>query len=176
MSRLSVHERASVLRDSVFASIDGIITTFAVVAGAQGAGLDSTIVLIIGSANLLADAVSMTIGNYLGTKSEIEYEETKHKPAKDHPQMSSHLLATFFPFVLAGFLPLLPYFFDSPYKFQRSTIMVIMSLFLVGGIRSYYTKRSLVVSGFETVVIGGVAAFVAFGVGRFIDVYILGGA
>jgi len=34
----SIYEKASLLRDAVFAADDGIITTFAVVAGSTGAG------------------------------------------------------------------------------------------------------------------------------------------
>lgn len=59
--------------DAVYGALDGIVTTFAVVAGATGATLSVVIVLILGFANLLADGLSMALGNYLGTKSEMEY-------------------------------------------------------------------------------------------------------
>ena len=58
------------IRDIVYAAHDGIITTFAVVAGARGAGLNKWVVLALGLANLAADGLSMAIGNYLGIKSE----------------------------------------------------------------------------------------------------------
>lgn len=61
------------LGDFVFGAIDGSITTFAVVSGVAGASLSSSIVLILGFANLLADGFSMAIGNYLSSKSDIEY-------------------------------------------------------------------------------------------------------
>lgn len=61
------------LRDAVYGANDGIITTFAVVAGVAGAELSSTIVLILGFANLLADGFSMAMSNYLGEKSSREY-------------------------------------------------------------------------------------------------------
>lgn len=61
------------IRDLVYGANDGIITTFAVVAGVAGASLSSTVVLILGFANLLADGLAMAIGNYLGTKSEAAY-------------------------------------------------------------------------------------------------------
>jgi len=67
------------LKDFVYGASDGIVTTFAVVAGVAGARLDSTIVLILGFANLIADGLSMAIGNYLGTKSENEL----HKKERD---------------------------------------------------------------------------------------------
>jgi vacuolar iron transporter family protein len=61
------------IRDLVYGANDGIITTFAVVAGVAGASLSATVVLILGFANLLADGLAMALGNYLGTKSEAAY-------------------------------------------------------------------------------------------------------
>jgi len=58
------------LGEFVYGGIDGSVTTFAVVAGAVGAGLDSVIIIILGFANLLADGFSMSIGAYLSAKSE----------------------------------------------------------------------------------------------------------
>lgn len=58
------------LPEIVYGSIDGIVTTFAVVAGSAGADLSITIVLILGMANLFADGLSMSIGSYLSRKSE----------------------------------------------------------------------------------------------------------
>ncbi len=57
----------------VLGAQDGIVTTFAVVAGAMGAALPLGVILILGFANLFADGVSMATGNYLGAKSEVEY-------------------------------------------------------------------------------------------------------
>lgn len=58
------------LGEFVYGGIDGCVTTFAVVAGAVGAGLDSAIIIILGFANLLADGFAMSVGAYLSTKSE----------------------------------------------------------------------------------------------------------
>ncbi|MFY9457863.1 MAG: VIT1/CCC1 transporter family protein [Candidatus Spechtbacterales bacterium] len=58
------------LKDAVYAANDGVITTFAVVAGVVGASLDPIVILVLGFANLFADGISMASGNYLGTKSE----------------------------------------------------------------------------------------------------------
>ncbi|MFT7281770.1 MAG: VIT1/CCC1 family predicted Fe2+/Mn2+ transporter, partial [Cyclobacteriaceae bacterium] len=62
----------------VFGGIDGCVTTFAVVAGASGAHLDSSVVIILGFANLLADGFSMSVGSYLSSKTEKEQYE-KHR-------------------------------------------------------------------------------------------------
>jgi len=66
------------LREFVYGGIDGSITTFAVVAGAEGAHLSSSIVIIMGFANLIADGFAMSVGSYLSSKSEREIYN-KHK-------------------------------------------------------------------------------------------------
>ncbi len=66
------------LGEFVYGGIDGCVTTFAVVAGAVGAGLSSSIIIILGFANLLADGFAMSVGAYLSSKSEKDNYE-KHK-------------------------------------------------------------------------------------------------
>jgi VIT1/CCC1 family predicted Fe2+/Mn2+ transporter len=61
------------IKSWVYGGLDGIITTFAVVAGVAGASLSAGVVLILGFANLIADGLSMAVGDYLSTKSENEY-------------------------------------------------------------------------------------------------------
>lgn len=58
------------IHDIVYGGHDGIVTTFAVVAGTAGADLSVGIVIILGIANLLADGVSMGAGAFLSGKSE----------------------------------------------------------------------------------------------------------
>jgi hypothetical protein len=54
------------LADTVLGATDGIVTTFAIVAGAVGVSLSAGIVLIMGVANLMGDGFSMAVSNYLG--------------------------------------------------------------------------------------------------------------
>lgn len=80
-ARIEQSENKAVGKDIVYGGIDGVITTFAIVAGVQGAQLDSSVALILGVANLLADGFSMAASNYLSVQTEnsekamfIEYE------------------------------------------------------------------------------------------------------
>ncbi len=73
-----VHRYQEFLGEFVYGGIDGSVTTFAVVAGSAGASLDSSIIIILGFANLIADGFSMSVGSYLSNKSEIENFE-KHE-------------------------------------------------------------------------------------------------
>ena len=67
-------QQGQYLKSAVYGGLDGIVTTLAVVAGVAGAELSAGIVLILGFANLIADGLSMAVGDYLSTKSELEYE------------------------------------------------------------------------------------------------------
>jgi vacuolar iron transporter family protein len=63
------------LREIVYGADDGIITTFAVVAGFSGfqsnaaGGIAAVSVLVFGLANLFADGLSMGVGSFLSTRS-----------------------------------------------------------------------------------------------------------
>ena len=67
------------IEDFVYGGTDGVITTFAIVAGAFGASLSISVILILGFANLLADGFSMSIGNYLSRRTNIEYIEKERR-------------------------------------------------------------------------------------------------
>lgn len=72
-------EAGKYVKSIIYGGVDGIITTFAIVAGVVGAGLKLEIVIILGIANLLADGLSMGIGDYLSTKAEREYEADERR-------------------------------------------------------------------------------------------------
>lgn len=74
----------SYLRDFVYGAIDGTVTTFAVVAGAAGAGLRGGIVIVLGMANLVADGFSMAISNFLATRAEHEQMERARQDEARH--------------------------------------------------------------------------------------------
>jgi VIT1/CCC1 family predicted Fe2+/Mn2+ transporter len=69
-SRLAEKRSPSYLPDFIYGAIDGAVTTFAVVAGVEGASLDERIVVILGGANLIADGFSMAASNFLGTRAD----------------------------------------------------------------------------------------------------------
>lgn len=157
------------LKDLVYGANDGIITTFAVVSGVAGAQLEARIVLILGFANLLADGFSMGASNLLSIRSD---EAVRHASglAVLEPFPGRHSLATFAAFVLAGCVPLLSYVVtvtDDP--FATAVFLTLAALFFVGAARSLVTGLSWFKSGLEMLLIGSVAAGVAYGVGSFVE-------
>lgn len=91
------------LKQIVYGGNDGIVTTFAVVAGFEGAGgsnpasaLGVSVVLLFGLANLLGDAASMGLGDYISERSEREVEDAEREGLRnlariDGPQMAATL-------------------------------------------------------------------------------------
>ena len=214
------------VRDFIYGAVDGAITTFAIVAGVAGAGLSSSVIIILGFANLLADGFSMAVSNYLGTRAENQHrikirnrelEEIKRFPEGEVEEirqiyarkgfegrilddavdvitsdektwvdtmvqeefglsLQSHDplkagLATFGAFCLVGFIPLMTYVANwlSPglidYAFGLSAGLTVIAFFIVGAMKGRFVDQGWLVSGLETVAIGGIAAGMAFGVG-----------
>ena len=74
----------SYIKDIIYGGSDGIVTTFAVVAGFTGANsvtaetiqLTTSVVIIFGLANLLADSFSMGLGDFLSIRAEKDMYES----------------------------------------------------------------------------------------------------
>jgi len=154
------------LADCVYGATDGIITTFAVVAGVAGASLPINIILILGFASLIADGLSMAGSDYLSKRSEEELGRSTHKgrvgPAK-------HGLATFVAFVLLGAIPLIAYLLPGiTDRFLVAAVITLGTLFTVGAMRSLVTKKNWLLNGLEMLAVGAVAAAVAYFIGNFV--------
>lgn len=82
------HQLGTVIQDVVYGGNDGIVTTFAVVAGTVGADLPHYVIIILGLANLIADGTSMGTGAYLSAKSEADqYKRVRKEELKEIEQI-----------------------------------------------------------------------------------------
>jgi VIT1/CCC1 family predicted Fe2+/Mn2+ transporter len=122
--------------DIVYGGLDGIVTTFAVVSGVAGAGLGASIILILGLANLLADGLSMAAGAYLSLKSEREYYDREREREAWEVE-----------------------------HYPDGEKAEMLALFALGAAKVLITQRSWFRSGLEMLVVGGIAAGVAYLVG-----------
>jgi len=155
------------LKSIVYGGLDGIITTFAVVAGVAGAALGSNIVLILGFANLIADGISMAIGDFLSTRAYLEM-----RPSTKKALPLKNAFATFISFLIFGFIPLMAYvvslFYPLENLFEVSIGLTGFALFILGSLKYRITGRHWLRSGFEMLIIGGIAASAAYFIGAFI--------
>jgi len=213
--------------DFIYGSIDGAVTTFAIVAGVMGAGLSPGIILILGFANLFADGFSMAVANFQASKARSEYIEMKRKQEEweidnleeqereevrdiyrkkgfkdelleevvgiitsrrkvwvdtmmkeelgliaDEKRPIDGSVCTFIGFNLIGLIPLIPFMLfvliditSHQDAFVYSTILVALAFFIVGIIKGKIVKKSKIMAGLSTLMIGGIAAIVAYLIG-----------
>ncbi|QLH03693.1 hypothetical protein C5F47_09155 [Nitrosopumilus cobalaminigenes] len=213
--------------DFIYGSIDGAVTTFAIVAGVMGASLPSAIILILGFANLFADGVAMAAANYQASKARNEFIQMKRKQEEweidnlgeqereeirniyrekgfkdelledvvriitskrkvwidtmmkeelglieDEKDPMHSSVSTFVGFNLVGLIPLIPFMVFmiigielNGEAFVYSIAGVCAAFFLVGMIKGIIVKKSIIRSGIYTLIIGSVAAIVAYIVG-----------
>lgn len=154
------------IRDLIYGANDGVLTTFAVVAGVTGGTLSGGTVLIVGLANLLADGLSMGVGNYLGIQAE-ESVRTAEGLAERESRPARHGAATFVAFVVAGAVPLLPYLLPHVVtsRFEWAAVAALVTLFGVGAARALVTADLWWKTGLEMLALGAAVAAVAYGTG-----------
>lgn len=90
-------------------------------------------------------------------------EEYGLSPVDPHPLRAAQ--ATFIAFLLAGLVPLMPYFLSLAEPFRWSMTLTGMTFFAVGTLKSFWSLAPWWRSGLETLLIGGVAAAIAYYVG-----------
>jgi VIT1/CCC1 family predicted Fe2+/Mn2+ transporter len=164
------------IRELVYGANDGIITTFAVVAGVSGGGLPLRVVLIIGAANLFADGLSMAAGNYLSIRSHEIVLETQNLPEEEASPVR-HGMATFAAFVLAGVVPLVPYMLPGldVDRFALSIAFTLVALFAVGASRALIANITWWLGGLEMLALGTVVAGAAYYSGAAVAAIVGGG-
>jgi len=231
------HQSAGgLLQPVIFGGLDGILTSFAIVAGATGGGLSVSAVLVLGFSNIFADALSMGVGEFLSSKannewilsekSREEWEMENYKqgevqemidiyiskgltpddakvvietmakyedffvdimmqqelelqvPEDDHVEQSmKEGFVMFCSFAFFGAAPLLgytviPWLFpdlDSSALFKVACSMTALVLFLLGSIKSNFSRSNWFLSGCETLILGGTCATVAYTIGFFVN-------
>lgn len=146
----------------VYGSNDGLVTTFAVVAGVTGAALENSVILILGFVSLLADGASMAASDFLSHRSREDRDG-----ADDGPPPLRTAAATFLAFLVAGSVPLISYLvpMPQPWRFPLAAALTGVTLFAIGAARSTVTDRSWWSSGSEMLAVGAGAATIAYVVG-----------
>ena len=217
------------LGEFVYGGIDGCVTTFAVVAGSVGAGLESAVIIILGFANLLADGFAMSVGAYLSSKSnkdnydkhrQVELWEVEHMPDSEKEEIREIYRAkgftgdllekvvqvitsdknrwvdemmkdelemmkddksplyiggvTYLSFLLIGLIPLIIYVVDyfNPLNqdlFLTASILTAIGFAIIGLLKAYVNQTRFWKGVLETLLLGGIAATVAYFVGDLLE-------
>jgi len=159
------------LPEMVYGSIDGTVTTFAIISGVAGAGLSPAIVIILGVSNVLADGFSMASSNYLSVQSERQRDGDDHSAT----QALKAAIATFGSFVTVGTVPISAYIIShvtglfAGQEYIVSIVFTGMAFVFIGALRGYITRTSVWRAIIETLAIGAIAALVAYSVGSWLS-------
>ena len=164
------------IKNIVYGGIDGIVTTFAVVAGGSGAELSGGIMLVLGLANLFADGFSMGFGDFISSRAEVEYQRFANRQFNHNgDSFVIKSFYTFFSFIFFGAFPLLVYVVALwhpeliEYSFISASIITGLTLFGLGALKVFFTGRNWFYSGIEMVGMGGFSALTAYGIGYFLS-------
>ncbi|ABG30011.1 VIT1/CCC1 transporter family protein [Roseobacter denitrificans] len=105
-------------------------------------------------------AISQSKTNWIDMMLTDEYGLSRVEP---EPMKAA--LATFAAFLVAGSIPLIPFLLNLDDAFSISIFATLLTFFLIGTGKSRWSLSKWWKSGFETLLIGGVAALLAFSVG-----------
>lgn len=153
-----------ILSEFVYGGIDGIITTFSIIAGSAGGELTRKVILILGISNVLSDGYSMGISRYLSSKTEIAQGILQQKNALFSG------IATFLSFVIIGLMPVIPFMFNDGKKAQKqSFITALVVFFMIGSVKGFYLNESIIKNGLETLTIGISAAGISYYIGKYLN-------
>jgi len=227
------------LKPLIFGGLDGILTSFAIVAGAAGGGLSSKVVLILGFSNIFADALSMGVGEFLSSKAENEWILSERRrecwELENYPEgeiqemievytergmsrqdselvvktmskykdffvdiMMTHELelqvpeadhvcesfregvVMFSSFAIFGSLPILGYVIipilfpqlNDQAMFYCACSITAIVLFFLGSVKSTFCASNWIISGMETLFLGGACATLAYIIGLYVNNFV----
>ena len=149
----SIFNFKTILRPIILGSIDGLITSFVIIAGGIAGNVSKNSVIIIGFSSLVADAFSMGTSEYLSSRTQTSIR-------------NSVVLgfSCFSSFIIFGIVPLLGYSLANRFEFVFSAVLFLICLIIVSLLRKCFTPAHIVHSIIETTLLGSFAGGIAYGV------------
>lgn len=148
-----------IVRSSFFGFEDGLVSTVGLLSGIAAAGVDNKAIITTGIILVAVEALSMGVGGFLS-------EETIEEGSRRRGAFSLSLdsgLSLLFSYIIAGFIPLIPYFFGSGNtQIQASIIITLISLFSLGLFGGKVMGISMIKNAIRVLLLGG--ATIAIGV------------
>ncbi len=171
-------ERLAVrLKDFILGAQDGIVSSLGLALGVAFATLNSRIVIISGLAGALAEFISMTAVAYTSTEAAEHYYKTeKHRKLKMPKEYKSPFesgLIVGLSNIIGSLVAIVPFFFFGLNEaIKNSVIVSAVVLFLIGVIEAKLTVGNWIKSGLKLTLIGLVAAFAGYLIGRVLGVLV----
>lgn len=153
--------RETYLRPMLLGAIDGLITSFVIIAGGVAGNVQKSSVLIIAFSSLIADAMSMGVSETISSRSQnvISWQIALFKG-----------LICFLSFVLFGIIPIVAYSLIRTETLSQivSAVAFAFMLVVVGCIRAFITEESYPRTILEVTGVGVVTGMVAYSIAKLI--------
>jgi len=154
------------LRNIVFGISDSLVSTVGLLSGIDISGTAHQTIILTGIIYAFVEAFSMAVGSFISEESAEEYA-AKGIVKNNKPLVGGVVM--FVSFVLAAFIPILPYLvWNTACALWASIAFSIIALFIVGIVSAKFSKVNMLARGLQTALLGGAAIAIGALVGKFV--------
>jgi vacuolar iron transporter family protein len=163
MHKAKLRDYSMIVRNFTFGVEDSLVSTVGLLAGIAVADMTRSNIIITGLVLIFVEAFSMAIGSLLSEQSVEEYKVHK-EVSLTKPAIASGVM--FVSYIVAGLIPLAPYFYETDHAVGISIGLTLLSLLLLGIINAKMFRVSAWRDGLFTLLMGGIAIVVGIAVGK----------
>jgi VIT1/CCC1 family predicted Fe2+/Mn2+ transporter len=163
MHKTKLKDYSMVVRNFTFGVEDSLVSTVGLLAGIAVADISRSNIIVTGLVLIFVEAFSMGVGSLLSEQSVEEYQVHK-QVSLAKPAVASVVM--FVSYVLAGLIPLAPYFYETKHAVGISIGLTLFSLLLLGVFNAKMFRVSAWRDGLFTLIMGGLAILVGIAVGQ----------
>lgn len=154
------------VRSSFFGIEDSLVSTTGLIAGISVGTHEVEFILLASFVAVAVEAISMAAGEFLSEETEQGMTRSRRKSS---PIIGGIIML--FSYFAAGMVPILPILlFPISYAVYLSIAAALAGLFFLGLVKGALTRRDMIRSGIQVLVVGGLAAMIGAAVGIFFKV------
>jgi len=166
--------RSIYIRNVVFGVEDSLVSTVGLLSGIDIGHVPNSTILFTGIVFIAVEAFSMAVGSFLSEESVQEYEVKENSAAKTSKIALTSTIGgviMFISFVVAGFIPLVPYLISSgSTSLVTSIIISLVALGILGYTSAKVTKAAPWKRTFRMIILGGSAIAIGALVSMFMKI------
>lgn len=149
--------RERYVRPALLGAVDGLITSFVIVAGGLASDTDKRRILLIGFSSLIADGISMGVSESISSRAQDGLALV---------QAATLGAICFTSFIAVGCFPLVGFAIGQDEMTARALSIAFFALLLalVGGARAAITRENFIWATTETIILGAIAGGIAYGI------------
>lgn len=156
------------MRNLIFGVEDSLVSTVGLLAGLATQASTAHQLLVTGTIYVFVEGFSMSVGSFLSEESAEEYEAGK---GVKHREAITGAGVMFVTFIIAGFIPILPYLiFAGTNALWASIVVSVGLLALLGFVQAKFSKVNPWPRALRAAIFGGLAIGVGVLVGKLFGV------